>query len=310
MHKITLGKYKGLSCEISNLPEEKELEKITINKVLSAVNNWLKVNQTIDRGDKVTIKCYASMNGTIVPEMTTEGITFAAGDPFMLDEFQQIIGKKQNDILQLQIHFTEENAPTSRLVGQNVQLEISIKNVIHADQPPIDEHLIQKIFPNFSSLEELKNTLKEETLNEFVEQIKSQYIQKLLDQIVQNSNFILDDELLESELHLLKQKNKSSFYAAQDFHHNIKEQLQQFEKECKSFIEKNIKEQLVLQEISKLEHITISEEEIAYNQELLIQSPEDQDYFNRSFSSTEDFKQFLLQEKTLAKLYEYNPPTL
>ncbi len=263
---VKLGDYKGI--EVKNTVEE-----VTDKDV----DNYLEaMQQKHAQLESITDKSLEDGNTSVIDfEGFLQGVPFEGGkgenynlvigsNTFIPGFEEQLIGMNINEEKEISVTFPEEYQK-EELAGQDVVFKVKLNEIKVKKLMPIDDEFAKDI-SEFESLEELKRDVKN-NLNKAKEQeIEQQSRSKILNTIaeeceVEIPNVLVDrkvDELLNKMNFRLKQQGMN----LEDYMKFTNTTDEQLREQYKEIADKEVKIDLALEAIAKLENLEITDEEI------------------------------------------------
>lgn len=267
---VKLGQYKGIEYK----KEPIEVSEAEINEEIEKVRNQnartISVDdRTTQNGDKVTIDFEGFMYGKAFEGGKGENYPLVLGSHSFIDNFEeQLEGKNINEEVEVNVTFPEEYQ-AKELAGKPAVFKVKIKKIEYSELPEVDDEFAQEV-SEYETVEEYKNSIKEKITEDKEKAAKSKKESDILEKIIENAQMEVPESMIEE--HTRQTIN--------DFAQNIQQQglsMEQYLKftgmEPQKFID-NIKPQaeirvktsLVLEEISKVENIIVTDEE--FNKEI------------------------------------------
>ena len=152
------------------------------------------------------------------------------------------------------------------LKGKTVNIKVTLKAIKTKILPDLDDELAQDISEKYTTLDDLKNDIKEKMEAHKEERVKELLSTQIVDQIISQTKVELPKSMIELELeyswrNFLNQNrtNEKNMLQALATQNKTKEDILN---EWRSQVEKNLKSRLVLDEIRKKENITVTDEEV------------------------------------------------
>ena len=309
MHKILLGNYKGLKITPATMYTDNDLELAIIESLTRLTNQWAKNNMPAELGDEVIVTLQAECEALFVPELSKSNFRYSVGDPAMLEQFKQVVSKKAGESFKMEIPFAE-NTPIDRVGGKTVIFNVTVQEVIPARQIKITDEIAQKIDSQVVNIDELKNKLRNIISNNWLQIIKEHNLQSILDTIISNSVYELGQEEFSKIYEHIVTKTKKKMFSSTD-PRTLKslfseETDEYFYEDCRTLAERTLIEDLIINEIIRLEKINISDEEILKEKNALMEIFKDEATFKNNFPSEDIWKKYLLRQKTLELLLSWN----
>lgn len=309
MHKFKLGPYKKLNVPSPSMVTEDELNLGVMEAAKKLANQWAKEHKPAEFGDAVIIDLRPECDNMFVPELAKTNYKFTLGDPSVLDQFNQIKGRKAGDEFILEIQFPL-GFSVERVGGKTVTFYVTLQEVIHRHPIELTDEIARQIDPEVSGLEELNVKLRQFILENWQQKISESRTQSILDTIAQHSEYELDQEEFQKvfdQILASKQKDLFSSSNPQMMEVLLSGDDRFLYEKSKTLALKTIMENLILTEIARLENITVDPTELEEARRKFLELTGDEQSFNRLYPSEKSFQQYVLREKVLDCLWEWNP---
>lgn len=310
---IKLGDYKKLKVVKPKISVVKEDIDQVIERMRTSFSEKKAVERAAKDGDEANIdfKGYDS-KGEAFAGGEGKDYPLIIGSKSFIPGFEEgLVGKKAGDVFDLPVTFPADYQ-AAHLAGQKCKFEVKVKEVREVVLPKVDDEFAKKCGP-FNSVAELKtdvkNEIKAQREHEAAEGLKDQLVEQLVaSSKMETPEVLVKDQMKNIELDFT-QNLAARGMSLEQYLEDKKLSREDWEKtELRDAAEKRIQAALVLAEVSKLEKITVDNDEVEVrHQQLLQQYPDPnmrlqletpeakQDIFNR-----------LATEKTLDRLAELN----
>src|SRR5699024_8126696 len=264
--EVKLGEYKSIELEkveynVTNEDVENELKSIqeTNARIIEAPDREAK------EGDLLTIDYEGLIDDETFEGGTSENQTIEIGENKFIPGFEeQLIGKKKGENIEVKVTFQEDYFEES-LKNKEAKFKVSINELKEKELPERDDEIaIDEI--EFDTLEEFKLSIKEKLEDEAKRKEKAEKESKVIEKVVELSEVDIPEVMIDNQI----ENEISQFdHQLQMQGINIEQYLQfanrtadDFKEEIRPSAERQVKTDLVLDEISKVEDIQVSEEEI------------------------------------------------
>jgi trigger factor len=312
---ITLGSYKklGVKRDISKV-ETKDVDDV-LERMLESMSEKKEVERAAKDGDEVAIDFTGKKDGVAFDGGTAKDYSLKLGSHSFIEGFEEgIVGKKPGDEFDLELKFPE-TYHVAELAGAPVVFTTKLNKVYELAKPALDDTFAKKADNRFSTLKELKDDIKSELLaqkeRETTEKLKDDLVTKLIEKSdVPVPKVLLDDQIRSIEQDMtqnlmyqgltIEQYITSKQFADKD---------EWREKEVVPAAEKRVKAGLALSELSKVEKIEATSDELAEHINLYKQQYANNPDMVKQFDQPEaqrDIANRLLTEKTVNRLVELN----
>ncbi len=309
---ITLADYKKIKVE-------KPVAKVTAKDIDEVIENLqtreadkVDVDRAAKDGDEVTLD-FAG-----VDSKTKEAIQGADGKDYPLvlgsntfiPGFEpEVIGLKSGDEKTFDITFPSDYG-VAALQNRAVTFTITIKSVKEVQKAKLDEAFVAKVGP-FKTVEELKADVKKQLESEKDYQNEREFVDNLVLKIAEGSTVAIPAVLVEEQIDRMEQEERQNLmYRGETWQEHLEREGvtdEEHRERMKGDAELRVKAGLVLSEISEVEKIVITPEELEIRMQLLkgqYPDPQMQAEMEKP-EARRDVASRMLSEKTIAKLKEY-----
>lgn len=264
--EVKLGAYKGY--DIKKVEPKVSEEHIDGHIQEMAVRNARQVEITdraVENGDIVNLNFSGSIDGKKFEGGTAENYDLEIGSHSFIDTFEdQLIGMQIGEEKEIKVKFPADYF-SEDLKGKDAVFACKINKIQKVEMPEINDEWASNV-SEFDTLQELRDDIAKHDQEHAKHEAEEQENNELMNKIVEASEVEVPDVLIESDLD----------YALQDFSNRLMYQgftLEQYLKQINKTIEqlrdeqregakKNVKERLVIQEIIKVEGITVEQADI------------------------------------------------
>lgn len=314
MPKIKLGNYKKLKAKV----EKTEVSEKEIDDVIDRIKNAFSERKDADRaakmGDETTIDFIGKKDGIAFDGGTGSDYKLTLGSNQFIPGFEEgIVGHKKDETFDLDLEFPKDYHAAD-LKGAKVTFTTTLKEVKEVVLPELNDELAAKAGP-FKTAEELKADIKRELLSQKERENNEKLKEDLVKQLVDVSKVPVPEILVKDQMRSIEQ----------DFERNLMYQglsLDQYlsskgfeskekwlDTEIKTAAENRVKSGLVLAELSKVEKIEATSEELEAHIGMYKQQYSKNTDALKQFEQPEvrrDIANRLLTEKTVDLLVELN----
>jgi len=270
MPEFTVENYKGIEVE----KKEYNVQEEDVQKELDAlVENSARMvsveGRPVKDGDMVIIDFKGMVDDVQFPGGTAEKQTLTIGSGHFIPGFEeQLIGVNPGDEVNVNVTFPEEYH-SEDLAGKNALFHVKLHEIKEKELPNVDDEFAKDV-SDFDTLEELKTDIK----NKLVETAKNKEVQELESSVVNavssKVELTIPNAVIEKQIDQM----------IRDFEYSLKLQgldLQTYfqitgakeedlKVQMRDEAENKVKNDLVLEKISKIENVEVTEEE--FNAEL------------------------------------------
>lgn len=312
--EVKLPDYKNI--RLAKASPEKVSSK-DVDKVLDNIKTQLAEKKDVNRGAKDKDQVYIDFNGKDdkgKPVNGADGKNYPlllGSDSFIPGFEDNLAGLKPGDEKTFTLKFPKDYSVRA-LASRNVTFSVNVIKVQELIEPKLDEEFAAKVGP-FKSIEELREDISNQLRVERQNEADREYESNLLKEISSKSSLSIPEILIDDEVRKRLDDLKLNLsYRGQ----TLSEFLESENKTEDEYIEEvlkpeardRLKASIILSEISELENIPLTNEEV----DLRIQSLKGQYQDARSQAelakpeARRDIASRMLAEKTIKKLTEYS----
>ncbi len=309
--KVTLGDYKKLGVK-------KTVAKVVaadIDEILDRMRRGMAERKEVTRpakeGDEVVIDFSGKKDGVAFDGGTAKDYNLTLGSSQFIPGFEEgIIGHKAGEEFDLKLEFPKDYH-AKELAGAKVVFTTNLKEVKEVVLPDVDEKLAAKAGP-FKTADELKADIEREIANQKEREAVEKFKDALVGKLVEVSTVPVPEVLVHDQMHSIEQDmTQNLMYQGMTLDMYLESKkltLEEWRKgEVHEAAENRVKAGLVLAELSKVEKVEATSEELAakiaqYQEQFGNKSGQD-------FTSPElqrDIANRLLTDKTIDLLVELN----
>lgn len=266
MPKVKLGDYKNLKVKKDTVEVSKKEVSETIDQILKNFAEKKKVDRESKDGDEVIIDFLGKKDGVAFDGGKAEKFPLELGSKSFIPGFEEgLIGKKAGDEISLDLEFPKDYHAKD-LAGAKVVFEVKIHEVRENTLPEINKDFLSKL-GEFKTKEEFEKQIEEDLKTqkqaESDEKLKDKLVKKLAEvSKVPVPEILLEDQKQSIELDM-QQNLMYSGLSLEDYLERMgKTREEWLEKDVKEAAEMRVKSGLALAELSKVEKVESSLEEL------------------------------------------------
>ena len=274
--EVTLGKYKGVTVEKTDVAVTDEEIDAELNRVREQNARILTVeDRPVADNDEVVIDFEGFVDGVPFAGGKGEDYKLVIGSHSFIDTFEeQLIGKNIGEEVDVNVTFpTEYHA--EELAGKPALFKVKIKAITAKELPELDDEFAVDV-SEFDTLAEYKEDIKKNLLEKKEKEAKFAKEDKVVDAIIEKATMEIPDAMIDTQTRQmaeeyaqrlqmqglnLEQYFKFTGMNANSFMENLKPQAL-----------KRIQCRLVLEAVVKAENIEVSEEELDKEFETMAQN--------------------------------------
>lgn len=313
MPKVKLGEYKKLDVKKADV---KVTEK-DVNEIIDRVKKGFAEKNPVDRaakmGDEVKIDFVGKKDGVPFDGGAAEGYDIVLGSGSFIPGFEEgIVGKKPGEKFDIDLTFPD-NYHVADLKGAPVVFTVTLNEVKEVVEPELTDELAQKAGP-FKTVKDLKDDIKREITTQKEREADERYKDDIVKKIVETSEIPVPEVLLsdqqasierDMQQNLMYQGVTVDMYLADK---GFKDREDWIEREVKPAAEARVKAGLALAEISKVEKVEATDQELLQRMNQLgTQYPDEKTREQlKTPEAQRDLANRILTEKTIDLLVDYN----
>ena len=313
MPKIKIGDYKNLKSTAKKV----SVTKKDISEITDRLKKGFASKKTVQRPakltDEVNIDFEGKKDGVAFDGGKGEKYDLVLGSNSFIPGFEDgIIGKKTGETFDLKLTFPEDYH-ADNLKGAEVVFTTTINEIKEVVEPELNDELAAKAGP-FKTVEELEDDIKREITKQKETEATEKLKDDLVAELVEKSTVPVPDVLLKDQMKLIEQDtNRNLMYRGMSIDDYIKslkykDKNDWLENEVRPIAEKRVKAGLLLAELSKVEKIEATENELLEKiNQLGKQYPsEDMRKHLKTPEVQRDVANRILTEKTVDRLVSLN----
>ncbi len=269
--EVTLGQYKGLEVVKASVEVTDEEVEAELNTMAQNVASTEAVERAAEMGDTANIDFEGFDNGVPFEGGKGQGFDLKLGSGSFVPGFEeQVVGMSAGEEKDIDITFPEDYH--AELAGKPVVFHVKCNKVTVTNVPAIDDELAKDV-SEFETLEELKNDIRAKALENKQKQSDSAFEQACVDKAAENVTVELPKALIEAELDSQMERFayqlQMSGYSMDQYAKMMGGDVNTMRNAFRPGAEKQAKANVTLTAIIEAENITVSEEEINEEMEML-----------------------------------------
>lgn len=261
--RFTLGQYKGIEVErpeIKVTDEEIQLELLERQKNMAPLRSV--DDRPVQSGDLVVVEFQGFHEGTELPQVKNDNMTIDVGSGEMDPGFEaMLVGKNKGDNGAHEIEFPAAH-PNPILKGKKIEFRIIVKDIKERVLAPLDDEFAKDVDEKFTTLDELKESIRERLVARREERAEGAVIDKIMQKLLDSNDFEVPARLVAFEVEqMIKQtqeqleKNGMSLEAAGLTREKLVEQNADMAR-------KRVRGDFILKKIAEMEEIKLADEDL------------------------------------------------
>ena len=260
---IDLEDYKGTTVqrppvEIDETHVEGELERI---RQQHSQLRSLEEDRPIAQGDIVLVDFVPTVDGEVFEKGKANDYMVEVGKQSLHPEFDQhIVGHRSGDSVAFELDYAED-APTREIAGKRVHFDVTIREIKEKLTPELDDEFAKEV-GQFETLEELRQTVREQLLKRDTEKSSALVRQQIIDQLISRVNIEVSSRVIEREVDRLINMLRHQFESQ-----GLKIDTGRFDTagiraEYRPQAEKNVRWQLICDHVAEREGLELTTQEL------------------------------------------------
>ena len=265
MPELKLGSFDKISIQ-------KEDIKVTAsdvkNEIMRIQENQAKLNVVENRKSKkndfLVIDSEGYIEGKAIERSKVKKQLVQLGKETAPEFNDKLIGCSAGDKKEIKI-LVPKDVKDKKIAGKEIIYKVKVIEIKEKELPELNEDFV-KTMGNYKTLDDFKKDIKDK-LEKQVEIVnKNNYERKLLEKVTEVCEVKVPKVLIEREMEYmmksLEDDLKSKDLSLEDYYKSIKTDEEKVKKEYEIVAEKRIKQELVLDKISQVENLQVTEKEV------------------------------------------------
>ena len=197
--EVTLGQYKGLEAEKSAVEVSDADVEAELNATRKRNARMLDIDdREAQMGDTANIDFDGYLNGERFEGGKAEGHALELGSNSFVPGFEdQVVGMKIGEEKEIPITFPEDYTP--ELAGKDVVFKVKLNSLTTPELPELDDEFAKDV-SEFDTLEEYKNSIRENLRKTRQERADAAFKNEIMRQAAENITADIPDVMIEEKL--------------------------------------------------------------------------------------------------------------
>ncbi len=262
--EIEVSNYKGVEIEkIEKVVTDEEIDS-QLNALLERQSRMVTVESPIENGSIAVIDFEGTQDGVAFEGGQASGYSLEVGSGSFIPGFEeQLIGKSTGEEFDINVSFPEDYS-AEELAGKPVVFKIKVNEVKVKEVPELDDEFV-KDTTEFESVEELKNDTRKNMQTKADEDANIEMKDALVKKIAESVEVTIPEAMIESQLDAklneINRQLSSQGWSLEAFAELSGQSIQEIRESRKEEAELDVKLSLVVERISEIENIEITDEE-------------------------------------------------
>ena len=264
--EVKVKKYTGLKVKKEKISVTKE----EINEEIDRLRNdyaEIEIKEgKIENGDTVVIDFEGFKDGVAFKGGKGENYPLEIGSKTFIPGFEEgLIGLKTGDEKDLELTFPEDY-PSEDLKGQKVVFKVKIHEVKARVLPELNSDFFEDLgFEDVKNEEDLKKHVESHLKEHKEKDAENKQIDEILEKVAAETEVEIPEELIHEEVHRMldnyDQRLHMQGLSLDQYLKFSNKKIEELEDELKPEASKNVKYRYMMEEISNLEKIEVTDEE-------------------------------------------------
>ena len=311
--EVKVSKYKGLKVKKEEVKVTKEEIEHELSHLLEEYSETrTKEKGKLAKGDIAIIDFEGFNDGVPFDGGKAENYELEIGSNAFIPGFEdQLIGMDKEEEKEIKVTFPKDY-PHTELKGKEVVFKVKLHEIKEKIERKFDKELFEDLnIEGVDSKEKLEKHIEEDIKSHKEGHAEDEYVDKLLGEVAKNVEVDIPEEMVEEEIDRMIERYSEQLRMQGISLDMYYEFTKSSEKDLRANMEKeayqHVLYRLMLEEISKEEDITVTDEEADKEAEEMAKRYQmKKDEFLKAFGSIEMIKYDLEIRKVIDKLKEYN----
>ena len=261
-----MGQYKGLEVEKENfeVTDEKVNEEIEGMRKNASKLKEVPENEEAKNDDVVNINFEGFVDGVAFDGGKAEGYDLTLGSHSFIDTFEdQIVGHKKNDEFDVNVKFPEAYH-AENLKGKPALFKVKVNSIKRKEEAELNDDLAKEL--GFDSVDDMRAKTRENITKREEARVENEFKNKIIEKVVDGTNVeaprALVDREIEFQINRFAQQLQMQGINLSQYFQMTGQTIDKMREDSREMAEKSVKTELVLSEISKVENITVTDEEV------------------------------------------------
>ena len=208
--EVTLGQYKGLEAAKPAVEVSDEDVEAELNQTRKRNARMLDIDdREAQMGDTANIDFDGYLDGERFDGGKAEGYALELGSNSFVPGFEeQVAGMKIGEEKDINITFPEEYTP--ELAGKDVVFKVKLNSITTPELPELDDEFAKDV-SEFDTLEEYKNSIRENLQKVRTERADADFRNEIMRQATENISAVIPDVMVEDKVEEILRNYASQF---------------------------------------------------------------------------------------------------
>ena len=308
--EFELKDYKGIEAQKENIAVTDEDVRKQIDQIREARGslNPVAEDRGVKDGDYVIIDYEAFEEGQAIEDINGADFPLKIGAKHFYQGVEEaLIGVKKGAPAEIRTDFDKDYFH-SKLAGKSVEFKVKVKDIKEISLPELNDEFIKGLGGEFSTLEDLRNKIREDMISDEERRVDNQLKLRLLKKISDTVDFELPESLVEYEINASIENIKQRMARSGSGIEKSGVDQSKLREEIKPAAEKSVKNMFIIGEIASQNKISVGEDDLTEGFHRMAKDFGANGEMIRQYYEANDlmdsYRNTLLREKTLNYLVE------
>lgn len=265
--EVKLGKYTGLDVKKETVKVSKKEVEDTIKQMQERYAENVNKDGKVEKGNIAVIDFEGFRDGVAFAGGKGENYSLEIGSNTFIPGFEdQVIGMKKGEEKEINVTFPKDY-PSEDLKGKAVVFKVKVNEIKEKKTRTLDEEFFEDLALDGVKDEESLRKQVEETIKSSKEiEADNKLVDDLLKEVANNTEVDIPDALVEHELHhMVERFGEQLRMQGMDlnyYYEITKSTENDLKNQMREEATNHIKYRFILDEIKKLENITVTDDEV------------------------------------------------
>lgn len=263
---VTLGEYKGVAVPVSHTEVTDEEVEAELKKEQEKNSRTITVeDRAAEKGDIVTIDFEGTVDGETFQGGSGKDYPLTLGSGTFIPGFEdQLVGAKAEDVVDVHVTFPEDYN-SEELKGKAAVFKCTVHKIETKELPELDDDFAKDV-SEFDTLEEYKNSLREDLKKKKEDEAKREKENAAVDKAVANAQMEIPDAMLDTQAARMvdnfARRLSAQGMSMEQYMQYTGQNAAALQEQMKPQALKQIQTRLVLEKVAQVENIQISDERL------------------------------------------------
>ena len=263
---VTLGEYKGVAVPVSHTEVTDEEVEAELKKEQEKNSRTITVeDRAAEKGDIVTIDFEGTVDGETFQGGSGKDYPLTLGSGTFIPGFEdQLVGAKAEDVVDVHVTFPDDYN-SEELKGKAAVFKCTVHKIETKELPELDDDFAKDV-SEFDTLEEYKNSLREDLKKKKEDEAKREKENAAVDKAVANAQMEIPDAMLDTQAAQMvdnfARRLSAQGMSMEQYMQYTGQNAAALQEQMKPQALKQIQTRLVLEKVAQVENIQISDERL------------------------------------------------